>query len=251
MLIGDATRLRQVVVNLLSNAITYTLQGQVELHVQCVSISAAELNLRIEVKDTGIGIAADLHEHIFNAFARADDSRRRQFGGTGLGLSICRELVEMMGGQIGVQSQPGQGSTFWFTCPVTAGAKTTAPDTIAVNTDKTAATASAAVKSLLGAQVLLVEDNMINQLVARTMLHQLGCQVCTANDGLAAVSAATTQHFDLIIMDCQMPELDGYGATIEIRRWEQAHDKRPYPDYCADGQCAAGGYRTLQGGGDG
>ena len=225
MIIGDAARLRQVIVNLLSNAITYTLQGHVELRVQCASISAAELNLRVEVKDTGIGIAAELHEHIFNAFAQADDSRRRQFGGTGLGLSICRELVEMMGGQIGLQSQPGWGSTFWFTCPVTAGVKTTAPNTVAVATDKTTAAAARVIQPQLNAQVLLVEDNMINQLVARTMLQKLGCQVSTADDGHAAVSAATTQHFDLIIMDCQMPELDGYGATIEIRRWEQEHDK--------------------------
>ena len=208
---GDPGRLRQILVNLLSNAITYTQQGHIELRILRPTPQADNrLCIRIEVEDTGIGIASDLHEHIFEAFAQADDTHHRQYGGTGLGLAICRELVTLMGGEIGVESQPGQGSMFWFSVMLDAANAELTPD-IALGQAQD-----------ITAQVLLAEDNPINQQVARVMLEQIGCKVSLAGDGQAAVSAADTQRFDLIFMDCQMPGMDGYQAAREIRRREQA-----------------------------
>jgi len=212
-LYGDADRLRQILLNLLNNAIKYTQQGSIELRIgPPLQRKENQVCLRFEVEDTGIGIAPELHAHIFEAFAQGDDSHRRLYGGTGLGLAICRELVTLMGGDIGLNSQPGKGSVFWFTVLLqSAGAKQASPRS--QEQDR--------VSAQLAAHVLLAEDNEINQQVARLMLEQLGCTVNVVEDGQTALTATESQHFDLILMDCQMPIMDGYQATREIRRREE------------------------------
>jgi signal transduction histidine kinase/ActR/RegA family two-component response regulator/HPt (histidine-containing phosphotransfer) domain-containing protein len=202
---GDAQRLGEVLRNLVGNAIKFTAPGGV-VEVRLSGDLADARRLRFEVSDTGIGIEPGVREKIFQPFSQADASTSRRFGGTGLGLTIARQLVELMGGTIGVDSEPGVGSTFWLevVCEAVDG----------VVSD--ACGVSAPVES--DARVLLVEDDPVNQLVARRLLERAGCSVSVAGNGLEAVELARTRSFDLILMDCQMPELDGYQAAREIRR---------------------------------
>ena len=360
---GDAMRLRQVLINLLGNAVKFTEQGHVIVRVRELADGDGDRPLlRFEVEDTGIGIRPENHATIFESFSQEDGSTTRRFGGTGLGLAICRQLVELMGGKIGLQSKPGQGSTFWFTVPL---ARETAPsadlrpealegsrilvvDDNATNREilreqlqswhvevteaatgpqalermQTAAGAGKAfdlvvldyqmpgmngmdvvraaratptlqdvsvvllssmsrisedtdwraqrvaacltkpvrrsqlhtclARLLSGApsdtivtraldlskfepaaslalKVLLVEDNPVNQAVARGMLDQLGCQVTVADNGHQGVAAFQSGQFDVVLMDCQMPELDGYGATQRIREWERTEGRNRTP----------------------
>jgi len=206
-LMGDATRLRQILLNLLGNAIKFTQHGEVSLSVEMQTRQADHLQLRFTVKDTGIGIPADKLGELFSPFMQADTSITRRFGGTGLGLSISRRLVELLGGSIGVESMEGQGSRFWFDLPFTLAV---APGE-AVDAGILPAPASRS------AHILLVEDNAINQRVALAMLERNGHRVDVAADGRAALDKLARTDYDLVLMDCQMPEMDGFEATRHIR----------------------------------
>lgn len=209
-LIGDALRIRQVVFNLVSNALKFTEHGEIE-----IKLSWHTQRLRIEVHDTGIGLGPEVLARLFQPFEQADASTTRKYGGTGLGLALCKRFVELMGGEIGATSEVGKGSAFWFEIPCPA-----APDA-ALAFD--AGTPKTSEKSgWTTARVLLAEDNAVNRRIAEAMLGKLGIQVTTVADGQAAVEAWEKQAFDLILMDCMMPALDGYAATREIRRREMA-----------------------------
>jgi signal transduction histidine kinase/ActR/RegA family two-component response regulator len=217
---GDNMKLRQILINLLGNAVKFTYRGRIVLRVseQAVAASATHSRLYFEIEDTGIGISHENQAAIFESFRQADSSLTRKYGGTGLGLAICRQLVELMGGEIGISSQPGKGSTFWFTINLVCEEALKVPC-------KPATTTSAAKK--LNLHVLVVEDNPVNQLVASGMLKQQGCSVVMASDGLEGVTAFKAGKFDVVFMDCQMPVMDGYEATAQIR----AHDRMSNNDY--------------------
>ncbi|OQW91007.1 MAG: hypothetical protein BWK78_05725 [Thiotrichaceae bacterium IS1] len=210
---GDGNRLRQILLNLVSNALKFTAQGSVTLRVQLDERLADRARLHFAVIDTGIGIPKDKLEKLFGKFNQLDASTSRKYGGTGLGLFISRQLVELMGGHIGVDTQASQGCTFWFklTLPLAAPpAETTAPPTLAKLEG-----------NLRQSRILLVEDNRTNQMVARIMLNKLGCQVSVANHGQEAIDLLAGQPFDLVLMDVQMPIMDGYTAAQHIRQHEQ------------------------------
>ncbi len=216
VLIGDPGRIGQVVVNLMSNAIKFTAFGHVLVDVQLAAQDAASCRLRISVRDTGIGLAPEQLDTIFDKFTQADASTTRRYGGTGLGLTICKLLVEMMNGTIGAISEPGKGSTFWFELDLARACATVqAP----------AAHAGAqlcAPAPLTGYLVLAVDDNPVNLQVVSHMLGKLGAQVDLAENGRVAVHMFLGKTYDLILMDCQMPELDGYQAVAEIRHLENS-----------------------------
>ncbi len=196
---GDPTRLRQVAMNLVSNAVKFTSKGKVG-----VSLSRRDGRLVLEVRDTGIGMNAQSLERIFQPFAQADASTTRRFGGTGLGLVISQRLVVAMGGTISVRSEPGQGSCFTVTlpCEPVEGPLRVPP----------------AVRSLAKKSVLLVEDNFVNQVVATRLLEKLGHEVTVASDGAQALARCEGRAFDLELMDCHMPVMDGFDATLELRK---------------------------------
>jgi len=211
---GDATRLRQILYNLISNALKFTQIGEVR-----VLVEADEPGLRLTISDTGMGIPADRLKDLFQKFEQADTSTTRRFGGTGLGLAICRELAEMMGGSISAQSAEDQGSCFIVELPlVRVGDEATAAKVEA----KPAPAAEAAPMPL---RVLAAEDNEVNQLVIRTLLEQAGIQPLVVADGVQALEAWEREPWDLILMDVQMPLMDGPTATRELRRREAAQGR--------------------------
>lgn len=212
--VGDAQRLGQVLINLVGNAVKFTEQGAIEISVELVAESVDDALLRFSIRDTGIGIPPDVQQRLFNAFEQADSSTTRKYGGTGLGLAICKRLVAMMGGDIGVDSEAGVGSTFWFTARLVRARYEPAP--------LPAATDCAAVEARLrqlhaGARILLAEDEPINQEVTRELLELLGFAVDLAENGEAAVALAEVCRYDLILMDVQMPLMNGLDATRAIR----------------------------------
>jgi CheY-like chemotaxis protein len=206
---GDPMRLRQVLTNLIGNGIKFTDAGRVALAVDCSALQQGQV--RFTVSDTGIGIDAQARQHLFEPFMQADGSTTRKYGGTGLGLAISRQLVQMMGGDIDAESEPGRGSTFTFT--ITSSAE---PVQAASDARETASTPSVA-QPALDKRILLVEDNHVNQQLALTMLRHLGCTVELAVNGAEAVRKYAPGAFDLVLMDCQMPEMDGFEATALIR----------------------------------
>ena len=234
VLIGDPVRLRQVLTNLIGNAVKFTETGEVSVKVGLLQCAESSARVEFSVEDTGIGIPENILPRLFDEFTQADGSTTRKFGGTGLGLTISRQLVELMGGNISVVSVEGQGSTFSFTLEMTicenqtgqqgsdvAGYSglndgtrkqqdvTTFPDTI---------------------RVLMAEDNVVNQKVAISMLKKIGIQhVDVARDGREAVSMNSTHTYDLILMDCQMPQMSGYEATGVIRQQEREQQLPPIP----------------------
>ena len=203
---SDPTRLRQVLLNLLSNAIKFTKEGTVTLRIEEVA-HGDEAALRFDIHDTGIGIDADGLSKLFKPFSQVDASISRKYGGTGLGLTICKQIVEALGGSIGVESLKGEGSTFWFMIPATPAE--------GVNATEVSKAKDVVVSPVL--RILLVEDNLVNQQVAAGFLAHLGQKVTIANDGLEAVEIAGESSFDLVLMDMQMPRLDGIEATKRIR----------------------------------
>jgi signal transduction histidine kinase/CheY-like chemotaxis protein len=216
--LGDPGRIHQVLLNLVGNAIKFTGKGSVD--IQCCQSEQKGI-LRFTVKDTGIGVPADRQSEIFSAFVQADTSTTRRFGGTGLGLAITRQLVELMGGEIGFESHPGQGSEFWFTLALEA------TQTPIDASDRDETEDDSLPQSPINARVLLVEDNQVNQKVAVLMLERLGCRVDTAANGIEAVETFTRLPYDLVVMDCQMPEMDGYEATRMIRTMESSGGRTP------------------------
>ncbi len=217
LVLGDPTRLSQALLNLLSNAIKFTTEGEVRIAARLVAQDEQTLRLRFEVSDTGIGIAPELLPRLFSDFEQGDSSTTRRYGGTGLGLAITRHLAELMGGAVGVSSQPGQGSCFWL--EVQLGKP---PADAAAQATLLPAAGPPALQRLMaeqaGARVLLVEDNPINQDVAQELLRVAGLAVTLAGDGRQALALLAEQPFDLVLMDVQMPVLDGLQATRLLRQ---------------------------------
>jgi CheY-like chemotaxis protein/HPt (histidine-containing phosphotransfer) domain-containing protein len=212
----DALRTKQILVNLLGNAIKFTHMGSIELSVECTPGEESS-QIRFHIKDTGIGMNQSQVTRLFQPFTQADESMTRKYGGTGLGLTISQRLATLLGGDISVQSQPGAGST--FTVTIDGGSLAG----VALRTDITesvlaGAPAPAERRIQLRGRILLAEDGLDNQRLISMHLRKAGAEVTIADNGRIAVELARTQEFDLIVMDMQMPELDGYGATSELRR---------------------------------
>ena len=217
--IGDPCRIGQVVANLMSNAIKFTAQGRVLVDVQLAGQDAAASRLRISVRDTGIGLSGEQLNTIFDKFTQADASTTRRYGGTGLGLTICKLLVEMMGGTIGATSAPGKGSIFWVELDLARASG--APALPATGAGVGAALPGMAAP-LAGYRILAVDDNPVNLQVVSHMLGRLGAEVDLAENGRVAVHMFLAKPYSLILMDCQMPELDGYQAVAEMRHLESS-----------------------------
>jgi PAS domain S-box-containing protein len=213
MLKGDPLRLGQILINLAGNAVKFTQAGVVTVRVRIDDLQENAVRLRFEIEDSGVGIAAEDQSRLFTAFEQADGSTTRKFGGSGLGLAISKRLVEMMDGRIGVDSQLGQGSTFWFTANFQRLGQMT-PD-IAPSTTESAETQL--LSDFSGVRVLLVEDDLINQEVSRCFLESAGLTVDLAEDGVAAIERAGEFDYALILMDMQMPRCNGIEATLAIR----------------------------------
>ncbi|NVN89660.1 MAG: response regulator [Desulfuromonadales bacterium] len=213
---GDSIRLRQILINLIGNAVKFTDIGQVSLNVHLVESTPEYSELRFEVRDTGPGIPVDALASIFDAFSQADNSMARRHEGTGLGLAISKELAEAMGGQIGVESELSKGSLFWFT----ARLRHATSNPVQASDECETAEPANYFQSGYTPRVLLAEDNLVNQELGRLVLESLNCQVDVVQNGRQAVAAVFNNHYDLVFMDCQMPEVDGYEATRIIRRRE-------------------------------
>ncbi len=221
-LVGDANRLLQVIFNLLGNGIKFTESGGVQLLVNTQELPApGVVTLRFQIKDTGIGIPPGKQESIFQSFVQADGSSTRRYGGTGLGLSLSSQLVRMMGGDIGVESQPGAGSTFWFTAifdlPHSAGGEE--------DDAMTAGDGDLPADGFDGLQALVVEDEPFNRTYIQSLLQKQKFAVSFAHDGLQAIQAVKEHSFDIVFMDIQLPKLNGLKATLEIRECERRHDR--------------------------
>jgi PAS domain S-box-containing protein len=246
---GDPARVRQVLANLLGNAVKFTERGSIGITAELMSQTRDEFKLRFTVRDTGIGIPAGDRERLFETFTQADDSNTRKYGGTGLGLAISKQLVELLGGQMGVESDPGAGSRFWFTVSFGKTAKDVSVPTAtqvrvqvphqqtprATAGQSQTATASAKVSEELkeapkeaprvgtarpSMRILLAEDNEINQRITLRLLQKLGLAADAVVNGREAVEALEKQKYDLVLMDCQMPDMDGFEATAVIRSRE-------------------------------
>ena len=212
--IGDALRLNQILLNLVSNAIKFTERGEIVVSAKLISSLDSNARLEFSVKDPGIGISPEQQQKLFQSFAQADVSTTRKYGGTGLGLAISKSLVELMGGFISVDSEIGKGSTFRFEVNMALPESDLRDDLLASSKQ----TENAA--RLAGCKLLLVEDNQVNKYIAEKMLLELGAEVVHASDGIEALVMIKAEQFDCVLMDCQMPNMDGYTATKKIREYE-------------------------------
>ena len=222
---GDPLRLQQILLNFANNAVKFTESGEIEIRVERCGAQVDKTLLKFSVRDTGIGLTPAQQRRLFRSFEQADGSTTRKYGGSGLGLAICRRLAELMDGEVGVVSQPGEGSTFWFKVALqagsgqqddadSAGGGAGRPQAAELDTEQLK-------RQLQGARVLLVEDNMLNQEVACELLAQMGIEVQTAVNGVEALEKLETAPFDLVLMDMQMPVMDGLTATRTIRQHER------------------------------
>ncbi|MCW3059754.1 MAG: domain S-box [Capsulimonas sp.] len=207
---GDGGRIRQIVTNLASNAVKFTERGEVAIEVTPLQVTETRVNLQISVRDTGIGIPFERQSAVFESFTQADGSITRKYGGTGLGLTICRQLAELMGGEIGLDSEPGSGSTFWIRLSL-------------IRLDQTQAEPKARPAEMgdLGLRILLAEDNAVNRKLALRLLEKWGCQADAVGDGAEALRAISRREYDIVLMDVQMPGMDGLEAVSRLRRREQ------------------------------
>ena len=230
--VGDAVRIRQILTNLIGNALKFTQQGHVRISMRAGERDATRVPVAMEVEDTGIGIAADRIGHVFGKFTQGDSSTTRKFGGTGLGLAISQQLAELMGGTITARSEVGVGSCFTLSIPLQVGTATVRSERpVAAGQLQAAPVPEPIGDSLerLGLEVLVAEDNSVNQRVAARMLTKLGCKVDVVGDGREAVQRSAAKRYDVILMDCQMPEMDGFEATVAIRDREAAEGGRHTP----------------------
>ena len=208
---GDSKRLRQILLNLVSNALKFTEKGRIDIIATVVTITPTNVVLKFEVADTGVGIPEQSLGSLFKVFSRVRQDQTKTVAGTGLGLSICKKLTDMLGGTIGVRSKPGEGSVFWFTLPFSLSRP--------VN-EKIREQAQVAIELFNGKSVLVAEDNVINQRIVVYQLKRMGFEIEMASDGLEAWNKYREREFDLIILDIQMPEMDGYEVAREIRNLE-------------------------------
>ena len=243
---GDAGRLRQIVQNLISNAIKFTERGSIRIHAALAHSGGGEHVLRFTVRDTGIGIGPEEREHLFQPFTQADGSSTRRHGGTGIGLAICKQLVGLMGGEIGVQSAPGEGSTFWFTVHVEAVEAEAALDELRPLLPRAPLPTPRPAER---GRVLVVEDNAVNAKITVRLVEKLGYVAEAVSDGAQAVDAVRARDFDMILMDCQMPVMDGFDATSAIRDLDG--DRASVPDRRPDRERRARRPRARARRGDG
>ncbi len=220
MVVGDPMRLKQVLLNLANNAVKFTKKGSITININQLKEIRNKHQIKFEVIDTGIGIPEEDMGKLFKLFSQVNQTTQREYGGTGLGLAISKNLVELMDGQIGVKSEPNVGSTFWFKVLFDKQEKEE-PSKQEILQDKK--------NNAAAFNVLLVEDNLINQKVASAIIKQLGHNVSVANNGKIGVDMNKSNSYDLILMDIQMPVMDGFTAVKEIREWE--HDERKQPVY--------------------
>jgi signal transduction histidine kinase/CheY-like chemotaxis protein len=242
-MVGDPGRMRQIVSNLVGNAIKFTQRGHVKVMMR---LGASPAELQIIVKDTGIGIAADKQATVFEAFIQADSSTSRRYGGTGLGLSICAQLAQAMNGRIELQSDQGQGSCFTVSLPMLQGHATGAIDSetefvstqlggdsqVSIQSNGSDMQSAPKVSQMLtyeGKLALVADDHEINRLLARKYLERIGFEVLLAHDGAQALQAVVSRQMDVILMDIQMPQMNGWQATHEIRQWERDNQKTRVP----------------------
>lgn len=216
LLIGDPLRLKQIVMNLCNNAIKFTSDGFVKIRVEVMSSSENKIRLKFEIEDSGIGISSDNQKKLFRSFTQADSSATRKFGGSGLGLAISKNLIQLMNGDIGIVSEEGKGSVFYFDIELGITAKS-----LSVSEDNKISQSEMSISNL---KILLAEDNLIIQKVATLNLKKMGHQVSVAANGAKAVEMFKDETFDLILMDIQMPEMDGIEATKLIRECEQINN---------------------------
>jgi CheY-like chemotaxis protein len=219
--LSDVGRLQQVLSNLVDNAIKFTAQGSVAIVVTAKpsATHAEQAIVRWEVRDTGLGIAADAQLRLFKPFSQVDESSTRKFEGTGLGLAISKQIVEMLGGRIGLTSAPNAGATFWFEVPCEVVQQKAEPTYVATRDISHPRTG----------RVLIVEDNPINRELAAEIVQSVGCSVTTASDGEQALARLADGEFDLVLMDWHMPIMDGLAATRRLRVVEQAQGRARLP----------------------
>lgn len=226
-LIGDKQRLRQILINLTGNAVKFTEYGEIIIRVIVLHETTETLQFKLEVEDTGIGIKPDALTHIFDAFTQEDDSTTRRFGGTGLGLAIVKQLTTLMDGTIEVQSTLNKGSIFTVTLQMNKGQQALDQDHIDSIRETSPTYSVALSQPKTHPRVLLAEDNQINQEVALAMLESIGCEVTVVDNGTLALQALKNKHFDIVLMDCQMPEMDGLEATRQVRKQQAEYARIP------------------------